>query len=152
MTTAKTIYTAEPRKFFVRIWRGMMWSLALCAVFIGVMGFSAWDMNAVIFGCIFLFFFPGLLGYIGQYKYRFIQAISIMEEDGEFVFELLYKDELYAHVIKKSNISTKLELEDLRSYIFALTVFDGEEEVFVLYSGSGVKEADLKKIKDGLGG
>lgn len=148
---AKTIYTTEPQKFSIRIWSEMIWLLIICILLIGVIIIET-EGTFTFFAVAFVLFFPGLLSYAGQYKYRFIQAVSIMEEDGEFIFELLYKDEFYAHVIKKSNISAKLETEAwTRGAIARLVVFDRENEVFVLYSGSSImKEADLKKIKAGL--
>jgi hypothetical protein len=149
--STKTIYTAEPQKFSFRIWSEMIWSLIICILVIGAIIIGT-EGSFTFFAVAFVLFFPVLLGYASQYKYRFIQAVSIMEEDEEFVFELLYKDELYQHIIKKSNISTKMLTESVtRSYISKLVVFDKEKEVFALYSGSGImKEADLEKIKVGL--
>jgi len=151
MMPAKTIYTAEPLKFSLRIWDEMVVLLTFGVLVIGAIGIGTRSIGAIFVG-LFVLFIVILFGCISQYKYRFIQATSIVEEDGEFVFELLYKDELYAHVIKKSNISTKLDtVAGEKAAVYKLAVFDREKEVFVLYSGSGImKEADLKKIKAGL--
>ena len=151
--STKTIYTAEPQKFSTRIWNELITALTFFVIIVAAVIIGTKNIGIGVCA-LFLFSIALLFHYISQYKCRFIQAISVIEEDGEFVFELLYKDELYQHIIKKSNISTKLTTERAsRIYVDKLAIFDKEKEVFVLYSGSAImKEADLKKIKAGLDG
>jgi hypothetical protein len=150
--STKTIYTAEPQKFSTRIWNELITALTFFVIIVAAIIIGTKNIGIGV--CAFFLFSIALLfGYISQYKYRFIQAVSITEEDGEFVFELLYKDELYEHIIRKSNIYTTLDtVAGEKGIVYKLVVFDREKEVFVLYSGFIMSERTLKKIKAELDG
>jgi hypothetical protein len=77
-----------------------MWVLIICILLIGAIIIGTKDAFT-FFAVSFVLFFPGLLSYAGQYKYRFIQAISIVEDGDEFVFELLYKDGFTPMLLKR---------------------------------------------------